>query len=203
MLFVDFKVMVSHSTTTTLKVFLLLSEFSFDMLQCFIGSGLFSTTWVLRVMTSPMTSIMATTALPSGGSFLPYKELVLVGSGVVLTKFNIWTYTVQNWSKPKKACSINWWRWSEYHACCIKIFSAISSSSTCLNIETHTHRLHYQQLIPFGKLLIQLLQTSDGMWVVQYFCVIFVNIQSCIVDCFCKFTYKTLLHYSNHSVCSI
>ena len=105
--------------------------------------------------------------------------------------------------KPKKACSINWWRWSEYHACCIKIFSAISSSSTCLNIETHTHGLHYQQLIPFGKLLIQLLQTSDGMWVVQYFCVIFVNIQSCTVDCFCKFTYKTLLHYSNHSVCSI
>ena len=57
MLFVDFKVMVSHSTTT-LKV-LLLSEFSFDMLQCFIGSGLFSTTCrVLRIMTS----IMATTA---------------------------------------------------------------------------------------------------------------------------------------------
>ena len=102
MLFVDFKVMVSDSTITTLKV-LLLSEFSFDMLQCFIGSGLFSTTCrVLRVMTSPMTSIMATTALLSGGSFLPYKELVLVGSGVVLTKFNIWTYTVQNWSKTKK-----------------------------------------------------------------------------------------------------
>ena len=32
MLFVDFKVMVSDSTTTTLKV-LLLSEFSFDMLH--------------------------------------------------------------------------------------------------------------------------------------------------------------------------